>query len=188
MPNGAWRSCRIARARESVSPLRATGLPVSTSPSPNDRAGREGGSNGPQQACRSPSTVSWQSRSPAGGGKEICGREAGAGGTIARVSRSRSPCLTPARCPASGAWREAGRRKPTDSAAGARPDRPFERNALMVVWRSRTGSTAIFGTSSRRGSIRGTARVELRLSEPCSIADGRAIGCRLPPMRPWACR
>ena len=75
-----------------------------------------------------------------------------------------------------------------DSPAGARADRPFDRNARMVVWRSLTGSTAIFGTSSLQGSIRGTARVERHLSEPCSIADGRAIGCRLPPMRPLGCR
>ena len=188
MPNGGWRSCRIARARESVSPLRATGLPVSTSPSPNDRVAREGGSSGPQQACRPPSTVSWPSRSPAGAGREICGREAGAGGTIARVSRSRSLRLTPARCQASGAWREAGRCKPMDCRAAARTDRPFERNGRMVVWRSLTGSTAIFGMSSLQGSIRGTARVERHLSEPCSIADGRAIGCRLPPTRPSGCR
>ena len=51
----------------------------------------------------------------------------------------------------------------------------------MVVWRSLIGSTATFGMSSLEGSIRGTVRVERHRSEPCSIADGRAIGSRLPP-------
>ena len=98
--------------------------------------------------------------------RRFCGPEAGAGGTIARVSRSRSPRLTLARCPASCAWREAGKCKLMDSPAGVRTDRPFDRNARMVVWRSLTGSTAIFGTSSLRArfvnAVRRTASAGAR--------------------------
>ena len=89
-----------------------------------------------------------------------------------------------------GVWRVEGswEAQTYGALAGVRPDGPFGRNALTVVSLSRTGSTAISGTSSPRGSTRGTARVELRLSAPCSIADWRAIGCRLPPMLPLGCR
>ena len=184
MPNGGWRS-RIARARDQFRPSERRVCQCRRrrrrTTEPAARADR-----GPQQACRSPSIVSCKSRFQAGGGKEICGREAGAGGTIARVSRSRSP---PSR-------RHAARRLARGGAGGAN---------LWTLRRARRTDRPFRGTRARWCAIadwlNGNLRYELtagldswngarRTASVGALLDRRWARdrCRLPPMRPSGCR